>query len=348
MRHYPITQGIVFKKEIGTVRAVDGVSLYLDQGETLAIVGESGCGKSTTGRLLMGLEPPTSGSIKILGEEITGLNAGAMRAKRRDIQIILQDPYTSLNPRMTVGSIIGEPFDIHPNALPEGMNKKQAVAALMDQVGLNPEFINRYPHQFSGGQRQRIGVARALALKPAIIVADEPVSALDVSVQAQVINLLFDLRDQMNLSYIFISHDLAVVRQIADRIAVMYLGKIVETGPQDRMYGAPAPPVHPRAALGRAAARPGCPAGPHPDRPRGRRAQPREPAVGVPVPDPVLEGAGQVRRRGAPAARDRSEAVRRLPLPRGAGARLGGQPGCRRPGAARVPGDRIRGVTRPS
>lgn len=242
VRHYPITQGIIFKKQIGTVRAVDGINLHLDAGETLALVGESGCGKSTTGRLLMGLERPTSGSIRINGDEITTLSSRAMRAKRRDIQIILQDPYTSLNPRMTVASIIGEPFDIHPEALPAGVSKKDAVAALMDQVGLNPEFINRYPHQFSGGQRQRIGVARALALKPRIIVADEPVSALDVSVQAQVINLLFDLRDQMHLSYVFISHDLAVVRQIADRIAVMYLGKIVESGPQDRMYGAPAHP----------------------------------------------------------------------------------------------------------
>ncbi len=242
VRHYPITQGILFKKQIGSVQAVDDVTLYLNAGETLAIVGESGCGKSTTGRLLMGLEAPNSGSIKINGQEITGLSGRAMRAKRRDIQIILQDPYTSLNPRMTVGSIIGEPFDIHPDALPEGTSKKDAVAALMDQVGLNPEFINRYPHQFSGGQRQRIGVARALALKPSIIVADEPVSALDVSVQAQVMNLLFDLRDELHLSYIFISHDLAVVRQIADRIAVMYLGKIVETGPQENLYGAPAHP----------------------------------------------------------------------------------------------------------
>jgi oligopeptide transport system ATP-binding protein len=242
VRYYPITQGIIFKKQIGTVQAVDDVTLYLNEGETLAIVGESGCGKSTTGRLLMGLEAPTSGSIKINGEEITTLSGKAMRAKRRDIQIILQDPYTSLNPRMTVGTIIGEPFDIHPDALPKGMSKKEAVGALMDQVGLNPEFINRYPHQFSGGQRQRIGVARALALKPKIIIADEPVSALDVSVQAQVMNLLFDLRDQMGLSYIFISHDLAVVRQIADRIAVMYLGKIVETGPQEHIYRAPAHP----------------------------------------------------------------------------------------------------------
>lgn len=280
VRHYPITRGIVFKKQIGTVRAVDGVSLHLDAGETLAIVGESGCGKSTTGRLLMGLEPPTSGSIRINGDEITTLNAREMRAKRRDIQIILQDPYTSLNPRMTVGSIIGEPFDIHPDALPAGTTRKAAVAALMDQVGLNPEFVNRYPHQFSGGQRQRIGVARALALKPRIIVADEPVSALDVSVQAQVINLLFDLRDQLQLSYVFISHDLAVVRQIADRIAVMYLGKIVESGPQDRMYGAPAHP-YTRALLS---------AVPLPD-PEAQRARTRIELVGD-VPSPANPPSG--------------------------------------------------------
>ena len=242
VRHYPITKGIIFKKQVGAVKAVDGVSFDLLKGETLAIVGESGCGKSTTGRLLMGLEPPTSGSVKINGDEITTMSGKQLRAKRRDIQIILQDPYTSLNPRMTVSSIIGEPFDIHPEALPKGTSRKQAVAELMDKVGLNPEFVNRYPHQFSGGQRQRIGVARALALKPSIIVADEPVSALDVSVQAQVMNLLFDLRDDLKLSYIFVSHDLAVVRQIADRIAVMYLGKIVETGPQDHIYRAPAHP----------------------------------------------------------------------------------------------------------
>ncbi len=241
VKHYPITKGILFKKKVGDVQAVDNISLYLDQGETLAIVGESGCGKSTTGRLLMGLEPPTSGTVEILSEDITGMSAKRLREKRRDIQIILQDPYTSLNPRMTVSSIIGEPFDIHPDAL-AGRSKDEAVADLMDRVGLNPEFVNRYPHQFSGGQRQRIGVARALALNPKIIVADEPVSALDVSVQAQVMNLLLDLRDELGLSYIFISHDLAVVRQIADRIAVMYLGKIVETGPQDHIYRAPAHP----------------------------------------------------------------------------------------------------------
>ena len=232
---------MLFQKRIGEVRAVDHVDLTLRQGETLAIVGESGCGKSTTGRLLLGLEPVTSGTVEVLGEDITQMSAPALRDKRRQIQIILQDPYTSLNPRMTVASIIGEPFDIHPDAL-AGRSKKEAVRDLMDRVGLNPEFVSRYPHQFSGGQRQRIGVARALALKPKIIVADEPVSALDVSVQAQVMNLLLDLRDELGLSYVFISHDLAVVRQIADRIAVMYLGKIVETGPQDLVYSEPAHP----------------------------------------------------------------------------------------------------------
>ncbi len=242
VKYYPITRGIVLKKKIGDVKAVDGVNLYVEKGETLAIVGESGCGKSTTARLLMGLEMPDQGSIKINGDELTTMSAKQLRTKRRDIQIILQDPYTSLNPRMTVSSIIGEPFDIHPGALPEGKDKKQAVADLMDRVGLNPEFVNRYPHQFSGGQRQRIGVARALALRPSIIIADEPVSALDVSVQSQVMNLLFDLRDDFGLSYVFISHDLAVVRQIADRLAVMYLGKVVETGPQDDLYRAPAHP----------------------------------------------------------------------------------------------------------
>ncbi|MBP7972650.1 MAG: dipeptide ABC transporter ATP-binding protein [Candidatus Nanopelagicales bacterium] len=241
VKYYPITQGIIFKKQVGTVHAVDGITIWLDKGETLAIVGESGCGKSTAGRLLLGLERPTEGTISVLGDDITEMSEKDLRTKRRDIQIILQDPYTSLNPRMTVGSIIGEPFDIHPEVL-NGRTKAEAVRALMDKVGLDPEFISRYPHQFSGGQRQRIGVARALALNPDIIVADEPVSALDVSVQAQVMNLLLDLRDEFGLSYIFVSHDLAVVRQIADRIAVMYLGKVVETGPQEAIFAAPSHP----------------------------------------------------------------------------------------------------------
>ena len=240
-RLYPITKGILFKKKIGEVRAVDGIDLQLMRGETLALVGESGCGKSTTGRLLMGLEPADGGSISVLGDDLAKLNSRQMRAKRRDIQMILQDPYTSLNPRMNVATIVGEPFAIHPDAL-AGRSRSEAVRELMDRVGLDPSMVNRYPHQFSGGQRQRIGVARALALRPQIIVADEPVSALDVSVQAQVMNLLLDLQKEMGLSYVFVSHDLAVVRQIADRISVMYLGRVVETGKAESVYAAPAHP----------------------------------------------------------------------------------------------------------
>ena len=242
VKNYPIVQGILFKKQVGTVSAVDGVSFDLPAGQTLALVGESGCGKSTVGRLLVGLEAPTSGSVTVEGVDLSTLSAKQLLEKRRHIQIILQDPYTSLNPRMTVSSIIGEPFDIHPDSLPKGRTQRQAVADLMDRVGLNPEFVNRYPHQFSGGQRQRIGIARALALKPKVIIADEPVSALDVSIQAQVLNLLMDLRDEFGLSYIFVSHDLSVVRQIADRIAVMYLGRIAEIGPADAMIRSPQHP----------------------------------------------------------------------------------------------------------
>ena len=242
VKEYPIERGIVFRKRVGTVHAVDGVSFEVKRGQCLAIVGESGCGKSTIGRLLMGLEPPTSGTVKVNGVDLASLSGKEMSKSRRDLQIILQDPYTSLDPRMTVGGIIGEPFDIHPNALLPGMTKKRAVQDLMDRVGLNPEFINRYPHQFSGGQRQRIGIARALALRPKVIIADEPVSALDVSIQAQVMNLLMDLCDEMGLSYVFISHDLAVVRQIADTIMVMYLGKVMEYGPAEQIYNDPRNP----------------------------------------------------------------------------------------------------------
>ena len=241
VKHYPLTRGIIFKKEIGQVRAVDGVSFDLMPGETLGIVGESGCGKSTLARLVMKLEDPTSGQIWFDGEDMAHLGPKAMRAKRRDIQIVLQDPYTSLNPRMTVGDIVGEPFDIHPSVLPKG-DRKRAVQDLLEVVGLNPEHINRYPHQFSGGQRQRIGIARGLALKPKIIVCDEPVSALDVSVQAQVINLFESLQNEFNLTYIFIAHDLSVVRHISDRVGVMYLGKIVEVGDEASIYEHPSHP----------------------------------------------------------------------------------------------------------
>jgi oligopeptide transport system ATP-binding protein len=241
VKHFPITQGIIFQKRIGAVQAVDGVDLDLRRGETLGVVGESGCGKSTLARLLVGLEKPTSGKILLRGQDMTRLSGPAMRRARRNIQMVLQDPYTSLNPRMTVGDIIGEPFEIHSDVVPRGM-RQRAVQDLLDLVGLNPDHINRYPHQFSGGQRQRIGIARAVALKPEIIVCDEPVSALDVSIQAQVINLLEGLQDELGLSYIFIAHDLSVVRHIADRVSVMYLGKIVEIGVEDEVYGHPTHP----------------------------------------------------------------------------------------------------------
>ncbi len=238
---FPLQRGIVFKKTFGHVRAVDGVSFDVREGETLGIVGESGCGKSTLGRLLMGLETATSGSIKILGEEITTLSAGDMRRMRRNIQIVLQDPYSSLDPRMTVGDIVGEPFEIHGDVVPR-KNRRKSVQELLDVVGLNPDHINRYPHQFSGGQRQRIGIARALSLRPKVIVCDEPVSALDVSVQAQVVNLFEKLQSEFGLSYVFIAHDLSVVRHIADRVGVMYLGKVVELGNENEIYEHPTHP----------------------------------------------------------------------------------------------------------
>ncbi|WP_437113595.1 ABC transporter ATP-binding protein [Streptomyces violaceusniger] len=238
---YPLTQGVVFKRRIGAVRAVDTVSFALRRGETLGIVGESGCGKSTVARLLVSLERPTAGTIHYRGEDITRLSGRALRAVRRNIQMVFQDPYTSLNPRMTVGDIIGEPFEIHPEVAPKG-DRRRAVQELLEVVGLSPEHTNRYPHQFSGGQRQRIGIARGLALRPEIIVADEPVSALDVSVQAQVVNLMERLQDEFGLAYVFIAHDLSVVRHIADRVAVMYLGRFAETGTGPEIYDHPTHP----------------------------------------------------------------------------------------------------------
>ncbi len=241
MKHFPITEGIVFKKQIGAVKAVDGVTFDLMRGETLGLVGESGCGKSTLAKLLMVLERPTAGEVTYNGQDIFSLNSRDLRRLRRQIQIVLQDPYTSLNPRMTVGDIVGEPFQIHTDVAPKG-DRKRRVQELLDVVGLNPDYINRYPHQFSGGQRQRIGIARGLALRPEIIICDEPVSALDVSVQAQVMNLLEDLQQEFGLSYIFIAHDLSVVRHIADRVAVMYLGRIVEIGTDADIYETPTHP----------------------------------------------------------------------------------------------------------
>ncbi|MET7832847.1 oligopeptide transport system ATP-binding protein [Micromonospora sediminicola] len=241
VKHYPVTRGIVFKKTIGHVKAVDGVSFDLKAGETLGVVGESGCGKSTLARVLMNLEKPTAGQVLYKGQDISKLSGGALRRLRRQIQLVMQDPYTSLNPRMTVGDLIGEPFEIHPEVAPKG-SRRSKVKELLDLVGLNPEHINRYPHQFSGGQRQRIGIARALALRPEVIVCDEPVSALDVSIQAQVMNLLEKLQAEFGLSYVFIAHDLSVVRHLSDRVAVMYLGKMVEVGTEDEIYERPTHP----------------------------------------------------------------------------------------------------------
>ncbi|WP_329497765.1 dipeptide ABC transporter ATP-binding protein [Kitasatospora herbaricolor] len=241
VKHYPLTQGILFKSVVGAVKAVDGISFDLHRGETLGIVGESGCGKSTLAKVLMNLERATAGQVLFKGEDISRLSGSALKAVRRNIQMVFQDPYTSLNPRMTVGDIIGEPYEIHPEVAPKG-DRRKAVQDLLDVVGLNPEYINRYPHQFSGGQRQRIGIARGLALKPEIIICDEPVSALDVSVQAQVINLLEQLQTEFNLSYMFIAHDLSIVRHISDRVGVMYLGKMVEIGTEEQIYSFPTHP----------------------------------------------------------------------------------------------------------
>jgi oligopeptide transport system ATP-binding protein len=241
VKHFPLTQGILFKRQVGAVKAVDGVNLKLHRGETLGIVGESGCGKSTLAKLIVGLETPTAGSIVVDGTDLSTLRAQEVRRARRNIQLVMQDPYTSLNPRMTVGDIIAEPYEIHPDVVPKE-KRRESVRELIDLVGLNPDHINRYPHQFSGGQRQRIGIARALALRPSIILCDEPVSALDVSVQAQVINLLENLQKELNLSYLFIAHDLSVVRHIADRVAVMYLGQVVEIGADTDIYEHPTHP----------------------------------------------------------------------------------------------------------
>jgi oligopeptide/dipeptide ABC transporter ATP-binding protein len=241
VKHFPITKGVIVQKKVGAVQAVDGVSFDVKRGETLGIVGETGCGKSTTARLMMRLLEPTSGEIHFDGQDITHLKGSRLKAIRRDVQMIFQDPYSSLNPRKTVGATIAQPFVIHGLATGKG-ERKRAVQELMETVGLNPEHYNRYPHEFSGGQRQRIGVARALALKPKLLIADEPVSALDVSIQAQVLNLLREMQRELGLTLVFIAHDLSVVRHMCDRVAVMYLGRIVEIGPGDELYGFPRHP----------------------------------------------------------------------------------------------------------
>ncbi|MGH2693614.1 MAG: ABC transporter ATP-binding protein [Actinomycetota bacterium] len=265
-KYFPIRQGIIWQREIGRVHAVEDVSFSIAKGETLGLVGESGCGKSTTARLITRLLDPTSGTITFDGRDITRLRPRALREVRRNMQIIFQDPYASLNPRQTVGQIIREPYRIHKTE----KDPKARAQELMERVGLNPEHYNRYPHEFSGGQRQRIGVARSLALRPKLIVCDEPVSALDVSIQAQILNLLQDLQDEFDLTYLFISHDLGVVRHVSDRIAVMYLGRVVEVAPAAELLRHP---KHPYTASLLSAV------------PRGHLAQ-----VGTSVDRIVLEG----------------------------------------------------------
>lgn len=262
--YFPITRGIIFQRHVGDIKAVDGLSFDIRKGETLGLVGESGCGKSTTGRAILQLHRPTAGAVEYEGQELTEMKGENLRRMRRHMQMIFQDPYASLNPRMTVGNIISEPLEVH-NIL-SGKARRDRVRELLEIVGLNPYFVNRYPHEFSGGQRQRIGIARALAVQPDFIVADEPISALDVSIQAQVINLLEDLQGEFGLTYLFIAHDLAVVRHISDRIAVMYLGKVVELTDRDSLYKKP---LHPYTQALLSA---------------------------IPIPDPILEEEREKRR----------------------------------------------------
>ena len=357
--YFPVKSGGVIRRTVGHVQAVDGVSFQVPAGGSLGLVGESGCGKSTTGRMITRLYKPTGGSIRF-GEhgehDLVKLSNREMKPLRQDVQMIFQDPYSSLNPRHTVGSIVGAPLIVH-NVVP----KKQVlrrVQQLLEVVGLNPEHYNRYPSEFSGGQRQRIGIARALALQPKLLVADEPVSALDVSIQAQVVNLLQDLQKEFDIAFLFIAHDLAVVRHFCPEVAVMYLGKIVEIGDRETIYG---PSHHPytqallsavpdvKQAVDRRS--------PRADPARGRRPEPDQPAVRLPVPHALPPRPGDLRQGRAAAAPDRQAAQGRLPLrgrarqgavEAGDGAAAGRRrPGQRRPGGApRGPGDDAAGLRR--
>src|SRR5256886_9459397 len=281
-KYYPVTKGFIFQRQVGAVKAVDDISFFIRRGETLGLVGESGCGKTTTGRVILRLQEPSKGEALFEGRDIFKPGKEELRRLRRDIQIIFQDPYSSLNPRMTVGDIIGEPLGIHN--LAHGKEKVRRVQELLEVVGLSPYHMNRYPHEFSGGQRQRIGIARALAVNPKLIICDEPVSALDVSIQAQVLNLLEELQKEFGLTYLFIAHDLSVVKHISDRIAVMYLGRIVEVAVADELFANPQHPYTeallsavpiPHPGLRRESSIP----------PRGR-APPREPPPRGPGPPP--------------------------------------------------------------
>jgi len=240
-KYFPITSGVLFQREVGAVKAVDNVTFTITAGETLGLVGESGSGKSTTGRTILQLYEPTDGEVLFEGEDLVTMNSSDLRKKRRRMQMIFQDPYASLNPRMTVGRIVSEPLRIH-NVMPNKKEQQEYIESLLERVGLNPYYTNRFPHEFSGGQRQRVGIARALALNPSFIVADEPISALDVSIQAQVVNLLQDLQKEFQLTFLFIAHDLSMIRYICDRVAVMFKGKIVELAGTDELYENP---VHP-------------------------------------------------------------------------------------------------------
>ena len=318
VKYFPVQSSALFRRDREFVHAVDGVNLEVRQGQTLGLVGETGCGKSTLARCVMRLYDITSGRVTFDGQDITKLKPRQMRPFRREMQMIFQDPYGSLNPRRRVGSIIGDPFAIHKTAT--GQERKRKVQEVMELVGLNPEHYNRFPAEFSGGQRQRIGVARALAFRPKLIVADEPVSALDVSIQAQIINLLADLQSELGLTYIFIAHDLSVVRHVSNSVAVMYLGKVTELAPVERPLGAPAAPLHRRPAVRRPGPGPrqGRAAGAH--HPGRRRALPDQPAHGLPVPPAVSQGGPDLRGEGPrarAAARRRGRSPGRLSLPRG-------------------------------